>query len=408
MTAVSLSQVKFQLYSLQKRDDFMKFREFCHIRADGKTPYPFINAIRQSNITCGNQYCKGEVFFCKILKSDLPEMKKLAKSYHMHLTIQEQNSFFSRLKKYKFRFGIPLGIIISIFILFYYSNIITKIDIQGNTVVSENVILSLLEEENIKLGSWIANIDMRHCEYMLRIKIPEIAWAGIRHTGNRLVVEIAEETPHVDMLHENTPCHIISQYDAQITNVEVYSGQLQCLIGDGIAKGDIIVSGMIEDDVGNINFRHAFAKITGIYTEQTELTEYFTTSQTIQTGNKTCQRWFRLFNLEIPLQLYKPDYQEFQTKENYIAFQFLGHELPCGIFRRTTEELQTSITERSEQEVQLALHSDIVRYEKNFLQDVNILKQNLEFQVNQDNITCYITYTVEGEIGITSEFFIDK
>lgn len=408
MTAVCLSQVKFLLYSLLKRDDIMQFREFCNIRADGRTPYPFINAIRQSHITCGNQYCKGEVFFCRILKSDLPELKKLAESYHMNLTIQEQKSFLNKLKKYKFRFGIPLGIIASIFILFYYSNIITTIEIQGNELVSENVILSLLEEENVKSGTWITDIDMNHCETMLRIKIPEIAWAGIRNTGNRLVVEVTEETPQVEMLHERTPCHIISRYNAQITNVEVYSGQLQCLIGDGIAKGDIIVSGIVEDDGGHVNFRHAYAKITGIYTQEIELTEYFVTSQTTQTGEKTCQRWFRLFNLELPLQLYQPDYQESQIKENYTAFHFLGHELPCGIFRRTTKELQTSVTQRTEQEVQLALQSDIVRYEKNFLHDVTILEQNLDFQVNQDNMTCYATYTVEGEIGMTSEFFIEK
>ncbi|MDE6657492.1 MAG: sporulation protein YqfD, partial [Oscillospiraceae bacterium] len=334
----------------------MLFREFCNIRADGKTPYPFINAIRESHIICYQQYCKGEIFFCQILKSDLPEFKKLAESYHMNLTIQEQKSFLGKLKKYKFRLGVPLGIIASIFILFYYSNIITKIEIQGNALVSEHIILAILEQENIKLGSWLTDIDMQHCEILLRTQIPEIAWAGIRHTGSRLVVEITEETPHVEMLHENNPCHIISRYNAQITNVEVYSGQLKCLIGDGISKGDIIVSGIVEDDAGNINFRHAYAKITGIYTEQTELTEYFTTSQTVATGNKTCQRWFKLFNLEIPLQLYKPDYQESQIKENYIAFQFLGQELPCGIFRRTTEELQTSVTERSEQEVLLALH----------------------------------------------------
>lgn len=386
----------------------MKIREFCNIQADGRTPYPFINAIRQSNIVCYHQYCKGEIFFCRVLKSDLPKLKKLAEIYHMNLKIQEQKSFFGKLKKYKFRFGVPLGIIISIFILFYYSNIVTKIDIQGNELVSENIILALLEQENVKLGTWITDIDMRHCEIVLRTQISEIAWAGIRHTGNRLVIEITEETPHVEMLHENTPCHIISRYNAQITNVEVYSGQLQCLIGDGISKGDIIVSGIVEDDLGNINFRHSYAKITGIYTEQTELTEYFTTSQTVSTGNTTCQRWFQLFNLKIPLQLYKPDYQESKIKENYIAFQFLGHELPCGIFQRTTEELQTSVTERSEQEVQLALHSDIVRYEKNFLQDVNILEQNLEFQINQDNITCYVSYKVEGEIGMTSDFFVNK
>lgn len=386
----------------------MTIREFCDVRADGRTPYPLINAIRQSSITCTDQYCKGEVFYCRILRRDLPELQKLAAMHHMHLEIREPKSILRKCRQYQFRFGLPLGMILGFCILFYYSNIIVTIEIQGNSLVSESVILSLLEQENVRIGCWITDIDMDYCETILRVQIPEISWAGIRHNGNKLIVEVTEETPQTEMLHERTPCHVISRYDAQITNVEVYNGQLQCLIGDGIAKGDVIVSGIITDEEGQTHFRHAYAKITGIYQQESEFTESFVISQTTQTGKSTCQKWFRLFNLEIPLQFYHPDYIESEITEQYTAFQFLGRELPCGIFKRVTSETKTSITERSEQELQLALNSAVVRYEKNFLADTEILDRKLEFETTSEQITCHVIYTVKGEIGMTAEFLPEK
>ena len=91
----------------------------------------------------------------------------------------------AKLKKYRFRFGIPAGILMSIGILFYYSNVVTVIEIEGNESVPESIILSQLEQDGLKLGAWIADLDTANCETNLRIKIPEIAWAGIRNYGNR-------------------------------------------------------------------------------------------------------------------------------------------------------------------------------------------------------------------------------
>lgn len=384
----------------------MQIHEFCDIQAEGKTPYPFINAIRNSPISCGNQYCKGNVFFCRIARKDLSALEELARLHHVHLTVRTAPSLIGKLKKYRFRFGIPAGILLGAVLIFYYSNTVAVIEIQGTETVSDSVILSMLEQEGVAQGTWITDIDMNYCETLLRINIPEIAWAGIRNTGNRLVIQVTEETPHIPMVQERTPCNIISRYDAQITDVRIYSGQLVRLVGDGVSAGEIIVSGVIEDENHHVNYRHALADITGIYIQKAELTEYFINTETIQTGKKTTQKWFRLFNLNIPLQVNKPDFTEYSVKESYTPFCFFGHTLPSGIFRRVTAEKNTSVTERTEQETLLALHAAIVRYEKNFLTDgINILDCQKEYVKDENGITCRLTYTVEGKIGISSDIF---
>ncbi len=386
----------------------MQIREFCDIQAEARSPYPFINAVRNSAISCGNQYCKGNIFFCRIARKDLPELEELAETYRVKLTVQPLPSLMGKLKKYRCRFGFLFGVILGTALIFYYSNTVAVIEIQGTKTVKNSVILSLLEQEGVRQGTWMTAIDMNHCETLLRVKIPEIAWAGIRNTGNRLVIQVTEETPHIPMVHERVPCHIISRYNAQITDVRIYSGQLTRMIGDGIAAGDVIVSGDIRDENGgHLRYCHALGSVTGIYTQQAEFSEYFIQQQTASTGNSVSQRWFCLFNLKFPLDLRKPDFQEFSEKEFYMPFCFAGHTLPAGILRRITKEKLTSVTERSEEETLLALNAVIVRYEKNFLSDaVEILDCQKEYLTDENGITCRLTYTLKGEIGMNQEFFV--
>ncbi len=386
----------------------MQIREFCDVQAKGRSLYVFINAIRNQPIQCENQYCKGEIFFCRVLKKDIPNLEKLAAQCHVTLTVTEISSLTGKLRKYRHRFGIPLGILISIALLFYYSNIITMIEIQGNTTIPESVILAQLEQNGIRTGAWIADLDTASCETDLRVNIPGISWAGIRNSGNHMIVQITEERPVPDLLHERLPCHIIARYDAQITNVRIYSGQLMHLLRDGVAKGEILVSGIIHAEDGKIYYRHALGNITGIYTQSITLTEPFQISQTDLTGKTIYQKWLQIFNLKIPLRLSKPDYAEFRTNEYYTPFCFLNHVLPCGILHKTTQELQSSVITRTEEEAKLALHTAIIRYEKNMLADVEIKDCQKSYHTDQNGITCDLIYTVEGEIGMPSEFFIPE
>ncbi len=384
----------------------MKIQEYCNISAKGGNPYPFVNAIRESPLPCYRQYCKGDTFFFQVRRQDLPELREIAKYYRMELTVEEVPSLLGRLKRYRFRFGLIIGLILGICLIFYQSNVVDKIEIQGNETVAESVILSLLEEEGVKRGTWISDINMAHCERILRAKIPELAWAGMRHTGNRLVVEVTELTPPPKMQNKRIPCNIISQYDAQITNVRVYCGHLQCLIGDGVVKGQMLVSGMFQDANGLTSWHHSIASITGIYTEKTELSEPFEIVQTIPTGRTFTKKWLRIFGLYIPLTFGEHDFTEYTTSQNETDFSFFSQTLPCGIFQRTITETNTSITIRTKEDLLKELETDVNRYENNFLSDVTILKRDIQYVQDDEKITCLLSYQVEGEIGEESDFFV--
>ena len=128
------------------------------------------------------------------------------------------------------------------FACFYFSNTVMTIEVNGNSRVKESVILSVLNDMGVKKGTCLNDINYSKCERELRIRIDKISWTAIRRTGNRIVVDVTEIVDIPEMLKERTPCNIISDKNAQITNVSVLDGQLMRIVGDYVRSGDILVS----------------------------------------------------------------------------------------------------------------------------------------------------------------------
>ncbi|HOF68791.1 MAG TPA: sporulation protein YqfD, partial [Ruminococcus sp.] len=158
--------------------------------AKGKNLYKFINGIHRARIYCFNQYCKSEVFYGEVYKKNLPLIEQLAQKHGISLEIFEYETLVSKLKKYRLRFGIAIGILAFMFACFYFSNTVMTIEVNGNSRVKESVILSVLNDMGVKKGTCLNDINYSKCERELRIRIDKISWTAIRRTGNRIVVDV--------------------------------------------------------------------------------------------------------------------------------------------------------------------------------------------------------------------------
>ncbi|MDE8718873.1 sporulation protein YqfD, partial [[Eubacterium] siraeum] len=54
-----------------------------------------------------------------------------------------------------------------------------------------------------------------------------------------------------------TPCNVISDFDGQLIYTEIYKGKLQTTVWSGIVKGQLIISGTVNDNGGHIVYVHA-------------------------------------------------------------------------------------------------------------------------------------------------------
>lgn len=383
-----------------------QLRGCVKLNASGKNLYKFINKIHSSRIYCFKQYVRNGVFYAEIYRHDLKSVLRYAEEYDVEIKHFEYETISKKFIKHKKRVGLAIGICLAVAASLYFSSIVVTIDIRGNSSVSDSVILAALEELDIKRGSQIDDIDFAYCEKELRLMVDGVSWAAIRHTGNRVVVEVTEIVEKPEMLQERMPCNVVAEKSAQIIYTSVYDGQLMRIVGDYVMAGDLLISGVIEDTKGHVTKHHAMGEIIGIYEETVIFSEAYSSEIYQPTGNTADEKYLMLFNLKIPLFIGKNDFGTLSCESYEEKFKFFGKEIPMSIVREKLTETKLSTREYTDEELEKIIMEKIYLYEKNFLSSEKILEREIVPIKKEDSLTYTVTYTLEGDIGIQKEIFI--
>lgn len=378
--------------------------------ASGEKLYPFINGIRESNIACMSQRCNNGTFYGCVYMPDIKRVSDLAGQYGIDLSIVEKKGFPLKLFRYRFRFGIIIGIILITAFVLYISNIVVSIEVCGNNSVTREQIISALSESGIYKGKFIADINFKRCEERLKLSIPEISWAGIRHTGSRIVVDITEIVPTPEMVRDDIPCNIVADRDAQIISMEVYAGKKMVNCGSGVKKGSIIISGIVDDGGGHTLKKHAMGKIIGQYDETVSFSQPFEDSEKVYTGKEDTKKYFEFFGHRLPLFFRSPDYKTYDYSETQNSLMILGKRIPLGIIHTTYVPFEYKNTSYSAEEADILLQQKLAVYEKNFYdtKGIEIKKRSLKKQSFADRMEYNVTYSLIGEIGRDYEIYVDR
>lgn len=374
--------------------------------ASGGKLYAFVNAMHTAGIGCRAQHCRGNCYQFRFYAKHRKEVEALAQTYGVKLELTARRTLRQLVYRYRLRFGIPLGLLLMGGLLFYGSNIVMTIEVIGNETSTETEILSILAQQGVTRGSWIPSMDFTQCEHILRADVEELAWVGIRHTGNRLVVEVMEREPEVEQLDTRVPCNVIAEQDAQIVSVSVYCGQLVPMVGDSVQKGALLISGVVMDETGHAAVRHAMGSIIGIYEQQQTFTCPYVQQVRNPTGESTTRRYLDLFAWHIPLGSTEDPYTESIQTTGYSWFSLFGAQLPVGIYRETYQEYRTHLLAFTPEEAQQNLEEQILRYEENFLSEAEILDKKTTALETEDGVEWTVTYTLQGEIGVQQDLYL--
>ena len=384
-------------------------RGVVSIKAIGNNLYRFINAVRDEHIVCTSQKCKDGCFYADIFGSDLKKVQAMAEECGAELCIVRKKGFRFKAYAYRFRVGIILGLIGALCLVFYFSNTVVTIEINGNSIITEKQVLTALSEMGVEKGSFIPDINFYSCEQRLRLSIPELSWVGIRHTGSRVVVDVEEAVDKPQMVNDDIPCNIVASRDAQIVQIQVYMGQQVKKRWDGVKKGDPIISGIVEDGAGHILKKHAMGKVRGIYYDRQIFVQPLEEQSQVYTGESDKRKYLDFFGLKVPLSFAGDDYEAYDYSESESRFSFFGIELPLGMIHTEREPFEYRNVSYTTEQAEDILRSKTAIYEKNFLSndDIIILDRKITKVMKNNSIEYHVEYKVEGDIAQDSEIYIN-
>ena len=147
---------------------------------------------------------------------------------------------------YKKRIGLFIGAFLACLTIFFSSMLIWSFEVVGNERLSDSEVISLLQSEGLKIGTFKKKHNLYLISLNAELKCEDIAWLAVNFKGTKAVIELRETEKKPDIYDNTTPTNIVAKYGGQIIYAEAVSGSLSIKRYDVVEKGDLLISGIVD------------------------------------------------------------------------------------------------------------------------------------------------------------------
>ena len=308
-------------------------RWFCGyvcFRAKGGFYERFLNLCAANGITVWGVKYKNGTLHAKMSRKDYKNVLPIARRAKTRLKIVSKRGLYSRAAKYRGRYGLAVGFLAFILILRLLSSVIWNININGNKTVSDKTILAQLNDIGIFEGVFAASIDAENARQQLLISCPELSWCAINIDGCIANVDVKETAEKKLEAKTDYPANIIAKRGGTIMSIRAYYGAPSVSVGEAVAKGDILVSGTMENKYGGIMYCEARAEVIAQTVHKLSVTVPFNQQRKVDIAKPQTRKILTLFGAQIPLFFGKVD-EPYTVKRTHTVPEINGKRLPFTV-----------------------------------------------------------------------------
>ncbi|NMB29838.1 MAG: sporulation protein YqfD [Clostridiales bacterium] len=393
---------------MRYRKVFKYMRGYVNFHCIGGFQSEFVNDLILNGIKVWALKKDGEHLYASVFATDYKTTAKIAKRHHVKIRLEKKKGTIFTINKRKNRFGIAIGLLAFCFFLTFMSNYVWDIEVIGNESISSREILLTARDLGIRRGTFGPALDLRTIEQKTLLLIDDLSWVGINRHGSKITIDVRERIVEPDIVADDKPCNIVATKTGQILYTEVYSGQLLVPIGSSVLKGNIIVSGILEDEEGNTSYVHADAKIIAEYEEQIKFSIPFKRTEDILTGEVKKRNYITILGLDLPLFISIPLKDKYEYSEEVTKLKLFGVNLPISIRKTRYERIEQRHFVYNKEQANNALLQQISRYEESILKDVEIVEKNIEEESTDDNYEVIVDYVLKGNIAKKEEILLNS
>ncbi len=303
------------------------------------------------------------------------------------------------VNRYRKRWGLVAGAALMVVLLIYLSGFVWSVDVSGNNRLSQNVILQTLEECGFKNGVKKSKINITSIENEMKSRLYDLSWISINLDGSSAHVEVKERRVIPGMDSDNKPSNLVASTDGKIIRMEITKGKPIAMVGSGVVKGELLVSGLYNDKKDNVILEHSRGKVTAEVSISKEFVQSRNGIEKVGTESKTLYA-FEAFCKEIPLHFEKkPKGSEWkcQTQENVV--KIFGLKFPFKVIKYNFSKALTKEIILDDASVKDRLNLQIEHFESENFSEGKIIEKNVEFHSDNRQITAVVDYVVHIDIA---------
>lgn len=336
-------------------------------------------------------------------------LRPVARKTDSRVKIIEKRGLPFVLHRYKRRKTFAVGAVLFFIIINVLASFIWSIEVSGNKDVRSADILKQLEALGVKPGTIKYGIDVNKIANKLMLEIKELSWVSFEISGTVAKVYVEERRQPPELVDKDTPCDIVAERDGVIYSIVVKSGQEVVKKGDSVVKGQLLVSGTIENqhEPGQKWLVHSIAEVKARTWYEESSTVNLRTVDAVRTGKVINNYILLLFNKKIKLPINKSiDFQNYDKVELKKVMR-IGENFifPIGIIIEQYHENMLVEKELSVDEAKdIAKENALKKLVKIIPYDAQIINQRVTYsQGENDVITANVIIECLEDIGITKK-----
>ena len=333
---------------------------------------------------------------------------KLSKGYIVKFRVHRKYGLPFIIYKYRKRIGLITGFSLFIVFIMIMSEFIWVIEIHGNKTINTSQLINFISSKKIRPGKFRKNIDVRSIERETLLKFKNISWISINIVGSKAIIEINECTLPPKNIDSGAPCNIIASKSGIIDHIEAYQGQNIVDIGDFVKKGQLLVSGILEDTSLNNYIVHSRAKAIA-RVEETHIFSHPLKFQKTKYSTSSTNLYLEIFNHEIPVNFTKKIDSEIKHSYSTVYPKILDISLPFKIkkqYNKTPSQVYFNISKDQAKKNLLSYINNCESQMKN--NNIKIIsKQIIQDSLVENNYIIKIKYITLEDIAKPQDIIIE-
>lgn len=388
--------------------DFGRYlRGYVRFTAKGPFVERFLNLAAKNRIPIWDGRKSGDTYTGCVDIKGYKQLRRHAKKARVQMRIVEKQGVPFKRYKYRHRHGLAAGAALFALFVFIMSLFIWRIEVGGNDTVPETKILQVLDSLSIRPGILRGSIDVRASENRALLLLHELSWIAINIEGSTIHVEVKESVATPEIIDPKKPCNIVAGADGQILALHTYDGQALVQVGDTVMKGDVIVSGVTQDRLGQNRFRHAQAQAIARTDYRIEIPVPLSQTSYTETGKVRRRNFLDIMGFDLPLFLPFPIPQPYyvQREENPVTLFSLG--TPLTLLKEDYILMEGTPILLTEEEAQKQALAELAQAEELQLSKAEVHSRSLTAAVLDGVYILRADYQVSMDIAVENEILLD-
>lgn len=202
----------------------------------------------------------------EISHSDRQKVVSLLDKNGIRVYIIYERGFPALVSRYRRRPGILIGSVIFMFTMWLSTQFIWNIEIYSSGETDKDKVIENLSSLGCKVGAYIPGIDFYSLCTKYLLIADDTAWVSVNMLGTTAEVRLLPRMTKEGQDDISGPANVISKYDGVVEYVNTFDGDSVVTDGDSVVKGQLLISGVVEDknDLSN-----RFVKADGIVMAKT-------------------------------------------------------------------------------------------------------------------------------------------